>query len=72
MHTGTTFIDADAKNVSIALTQGAGLAAGAEEKFAVTATSGGTPIRGFKTRTYVSDGELCVVFIPKGFHVIVR
>ena len=60
------------KNEPIALTQGAGLSAGAEAKFAVTAMFGGAPITGVKTRTFVSDGELYVEFRSKGTLLIVR
>ena len=58
--------------MSIALTQGAGLAAGAEAKFAVTATCGGSPYAMFNARTSVSDGELCVEVLPSGFMIIVE
>ena len=61
-----------AKNTPIALTQGAGLAAGAEAKFAVVATSDGTPITGLKTWTSISEGELCVEFRSKGLVITVR
>lgn len=60
------------KSTSIVLTQGAGLAAGAEAKFAVTPVFGGAPITGIKVKTSVSDGELCVEFISKGTLIIVR
>ena len=60
------------KKTPIVLTQGAGLAAGAEAKFAVTPVFGGTPVSGIKVKTSVSSGELCVEFISKGILIIVK
>ena len=60
------------KKTPIVLTQGAGLAAGAEAKFAVTPVFGGAPVPGIKVKTSVSSGELCVEFISKGILIIVK
>ena len=60
------------KKTPIVLTQGAGLAAGAEAKFAVTPVFGGALVPGIKVKTSVSSGELCVEFISKGILIIVK